>query len=378
MSVLLFSTMPWPFPAQLAGAFAACGARVEALSPAHGKLARSRHVARHHDWHLLTPRTGLQRALDAGHPDLVIPCDDMAMEVWLAHRGEAPISRQDFLSRAAAAGASVAETCPIEAACDLDAAIAQLGLPLAVKSDATWGGDGVAIVHTREEARAAFTSFQPSRPRNLARAIRRKRAYFLSRALFPVKPKITAQRFVNGAPATSALACWQGAVVAAHHFDVMQSSGATGPASVVTRTDCPQMRAAAAAVAKAFDLSGLVGLDYVRDAQGRVALLEMNARAVPTSHLALADDLAFALLAAVGLKATPRARTTDKTHIALFPREWLRDPLSPWLKDAFHDVPWDDPAVVRACARPAPPSAQAALEAMDRRALTPKPELSRA
>jgi len=27
----------------------------------------------------------------------------------------------------------------------------------------------------------------------------------------------------------------------------------------------------------------------------------------------------------------------------------MRDPASPWLKNAYHDVPWEDPDVVRAC-----------------------------
>lgn len=377
--VLLFTTMPWPFPAQLAGAFAACGARVEALSPPHVKLARSRHVARHYPWSLLAPRAGLTRALEMSQPDMVIPCDDMAAELWLTHQGKSPLGRAEFLSRAKDVGAPVADTLPLENDAAIDAAIAQLGLPLVIKCDATWGGDGVVIAHTRAEAHTAYAGFHNhARLRNLVRALRRKRAYFLSRALFPVRPVISAQRFVAGHPATSTLACWQGRIVAAHHFDVTQSAGATGPASVIARRDCPQMQAAAEGVARAFNLSGLVGLDYVRDAAGRVHLLEMNERAVPTSHLALGDDPAFALLAAAGLPARPRAPATAKEHVALFPREWLRDPLSHWLKDAFHDVPWDDPAVVRACAQAADARAQAALVAMDRRALTPETALFRA
>jgi hypothetical protein len=34
--------------------------------------------------------------------------------------------------------------------------------------------------------------------------------------------------------------------------------------------------------------------------------------------------------------------------VALFPQEWMRDPASPYLTNAFHDVPWDDPALIRA------------------------------
>jgi hypothetical protein len=34
--------------------------------------------------------------------------------------------------------------------------------------------------------------------------------------------------------------------------------------------------------------------------------------------------------------------------VVLFPREWQRSPTSEWLKTGHHDVPWDDPAVLRA------------------------------
>ena len=45
---------------------------------------------------------------------------------------------------------------------------------------------------------------------------------------------------------------------------------------------------------------------------------------------------------------TTREPVTTKAEIAIFPREWMRDPASPWLKNAYHDVPWEDPDVVRA------------------------------
>jgi hypothetical protein len=132
------------------------------------------------------------------------------------------------------------------------------------------------------------------------------------------------------------------------------------------------MMAAASAIARAFNLSGLFGLDYMRDANGDVHLLELNRRAVPTSHLSLTDDLAAGLLAAAGGPARRRAPATPLDQVALFPREWLRAPASPWLKSAFHDVPWDDPAVVRACAQAAPQAARALLRAEKSPALTAK------
>jgi hypothetical protein len=49
-------------------------------------------------------------------------------------------------------------------------------------------------------------------------------------------------------------------------------------------------------------------------------------------------------------KAVEAARVTENNTIALFPQEWKRDPESPFLSSAYHDVPWDEPAVVSACA----------------------------
>jgi hypothetical protein len=103
-------------------------------------------------------------------------------------------------------------------------------------------------------------------------------------------------------------------------------------------------------IAARFGLSGLYGLDYMRDAQGRVFLLEINPRATPTSHLALGmgHDLAAALLSAAGQPVPDRPAVTEKSHIALFPQELGRDPASPHLAAGYHDLPLEDPRLAAA------------------------------
>jgi hypothetical protein len=88
----------------------------------------------------------------------------------------------------------------------------------------------------------------------------------------------------------------------------------------------------------------LYGLDYMRDDGGRVFLLEINPRATPTAHLALGPgrDLAAALLTAAGHPVPDRPAVTRKACIALFPQELKRDPNSPHLTAAYHDLPLDD------------------------------------
>jgi hypothetical protein len=363
--------MGWPFPAQLAGAFAGTGAQVEALAPASSMLARSRHPSRLHLYSSLAPMDCLNQAIAAAKPDLVVPCDDLAARLVAQARDEPLPGRLEFLSRAAKAGAPIAATQEIRQAEDLESAIEKLGLPLVLKLDHSWGGEGVLIAASRQEAMAGFRRFgRQSRLRDLLRVLRGRGTHFLTQALYPVSSPISGQSFVTGTAATSSLACWRGKVVASHHFDVRVSTTPTSPASVIAISDCPQMAAAAETVARTFNLSGLFGLDYIRDGRGQVHLLEMNRRATPTMHLALEQDLAASLLRSAGLSASFRPAVTDKKHIALFPREWLRDPASPWLTRAYHDVPWDDPEVMRACVQEGSAEARARLRPSSQESLT--------
>ena len=363
--------MGWPFPAQLAGAFAATGAQVQALAPASSMLARSRHPMRHHLYSSLAPMDCLTQAMAAAKPDLIVPCDDLAARLVAQVQGDPLPGRLDFLGRAAEAGAPVAAAEEIGAEDYLETAIAKLGLPLVLKLDHSWGGEGVAIAESRQEAVKAFRRLgRQSRFRNIFRALRGRGAHFLTQALYPVSVRISAQHFISGTAATSSVACWRGKVVASHHFDVRVSTTATSPASVIAISDCKQMTAAADSVARAFNLSGLFGLDYIRDGRGQVHLLEMNRRATPTMHLALEQDLTASLLRAAGYPASFRPPVTDKKLIALFPREWMRDPASPWLTRAYHDVPWDDPEVFRACVQAGSAEARARLRPSSEAALT--------
>ena len=370
-TILLATTMGWPFPAQLAGAFAEVGAQVQALAPASSMLARSRHPSRHHLYSSLAPMDCLNQAIAAGRPDLIVPCDDLAARLVAQVQSEPLLGRLDFLSRAAEAGAPVATSEEIGGEKHLEAAIARLGLPLVLKLDHSWGGEGVLIAESRQEAVKAFRRLgRQSRLRNILRALRGRGTHFLTQALYPVSSRISAQHFISGTAATSSVACWRGKVVASHHFDVRVSTTPTSPASVIAISDCREMAAAAETVAQAFHLSGLFGLDYIRDARGQVHLLEMNRRATPTMHLALEQDLTASLLRAAGFAASFRPPVTDKKQIALFPREWLRDPASPWLARAYHDVPWDDPEVMRACVQAGSAEARARLRPSGEAALT--------
>jgi hypothetical protein len=207
-------------------------------------------------------------------------------------------------------------------------------------------------LRSREEARAAYRRFShpPSRFRSVARAGRRRDAHYLLDALAPSPLVLSAQSFIPGQQAASAFACWQGDVVGAIYYDVLVAQGTIGPPNVIKRVDCAEMDAATRRIARHFSLSGIYGMDFIRDAAGAVHLLEINPRATQGGILPFGRgrDLPAALAACVAPDETTLRPAIANDVVAFFPREWQRDPGSPYLTSAYHDVPWDDPAVLRA------------------------------
>jgi len=374
--ILLATSVSWTSVARLAGAFAEAGCLVGALAPRGALVTTSRYVARTHRYQPLAAIESLRMAIGASHPDLVVPCDDRAVSDLLdlysaANRAEPAAasiirrslgnpenyariaSRSAFIAAARKLGIAALETIPIASEQELDSCLMQIGYPAVLKADGSWGGEGVAIVRNHDEAVAGFRRLSnlSSRWRNFMRAVRRKDSSCLSALRAPQRHAISVQRFVAGKQATGAFAVWQGKVIASLHMDVLVAYETTGPASVVQRIEDRDMEEAARLLAQKFQLSGLHGLDFIRDEKGKVHLIEMNPRGVQASYLPFGPthDLAAALAACIApSEAVTRPAITADT-VAFFPSEWRRDPASPYLVDGYHDVPWDDPALLRAC-----------------------------
>jgi hypothetical protein len=372
VKVLLATTVRWPSAGRLAGAFVDAGCAVDALLPAEHPAAKSRYIGRIYPYRPLSDVPSFLDAAGQSHADLVVALDDRATSLLLRARERAPyhiaaliaqslghtesyaqlMSRSGFIEAARRADIRTPQTRAILNDADLEDAISDIGFPAVLKADGTWGGDGIAIVRDRDEALLAWRklSSPPSLLRSVVRAIRRSDAHFLRAKLETEAPAISMQQFIPGKPATTSFACWQGRLLAANHMETLAAQDTNGPASVLRRIENPQMDEAAARLAARFELSGLHGLDYICDEDGQAHLIEINPRSPQTSYLSFGagHDLVCALVARVdGHARPPRPRIASNT-VALFPQEWMRDPASPYLANAFHDVPWDDPALIRA------------------------------
>jgi glutathione synthase/RimK-type ligase-like ATP-grasp enzyme len=378
--ILLATTTRWLAPARLAIALANVGCEVESVCPRGNLVEKTSVVRRTYRYRAMTPLRSFVTAIDESKPDLVIPCEDLATlhlhEIYCLgqNAGEAtqtrtlierslgaPSSFSIVFARAALMtlarneGVLVPATEAVATAEDLQHVIARLGYPLILKTDATSGGFGVRIVNTLREAERAMREIRspPDVTRVLKWAIGSGDYTLVRSCMLRKQSVVSAQEFVSGQEATSAVACWGGKVLASVHFRVMRKQYALGPSTVLRVLAHPDMTSAEEKLVGKLGLSGLYGFDYILEEEtGRPYLIEMNPRATQVCHLAMGTghDLVEALYAALSSGSIrDTLPVTDNGTIALFPQELQRDPASEYLFSAYHDIPTEEPGLVRAC-----------------------------
>lgn len=379
--VLLATTCRWFSAARLAIALAEAGCRVELLCPNGHPAETISVISRFYPYHAFAPIRCFRSALRSAEPDAVVACDDLAAiqlhRLYEAEHARGPAgaalcrliersfgnpasfpvvdSRSRLMALAQEAGVRTPETEAVESAEQLHAWIARHGLPAVLKADGTSGGEGVRIIRTAEEAEWAFHRIYA--PPLFARAVKRALAdrdrTLLEPWLLRRKPLVSVQRYIEGVDATLSLVCWRGEVLATVGVGVIETLGARGPASVVRLMTNPAMGTAGLHIVQRLGLSGFYGFDFMVEKQTGVAyLIEMNARSTQTCHLALGPehDLAAAFRAALaGEPVAERPPVTTGCHVTLFPQEWQNNPASEHFRNGYHDVPWQEPELVRAC-----------------------------
>jgi hypothetical protein len=380
-TVLIATTSRWFPTARLAMALARAGCIVDAVCPSGHPLGRIKAVRKTYPYRSLMALKSFADAIAGTAPEFLVPGDDLATaHLHRLHdrelrRGEVGLptctlierslgspesfpvvyARTEFMELARQADIRAPKTEVIKNFGALRNWIARVGLPTVLKANGTSGGDGVRVVYTLEEAERAFRALQapPLFMRAMKRAVIDRDKTLVWPSLLRHRSVVNAQEFVSGREATSAVACWQGTVLARLDFEVLNKRDSAGPSSVVRLIDNPEMSAAAEKMVRRLNLSGLHGFDFMLEAHtGSAHLIEINPRATQVGHLRLGPghDLPAALYAAVSGQAVAAApRTTTNDTIALFPQEWLRDPQSPFLRSAYNDVPWEEPELLRAC-----------------------------
>lgn len=379
--MLVATTSSWVPTARLAMALANAGCIVEAVCPAGHPVRMTKALRKIHTYRGLAPLMSFKKAIVAADPDLIVPGDDLATRHLqdLHRRGQtegnagteichliehslgAPESfrvvfaRNAFMRAADQESIRVPKTAVVGNVEDLKQLA--FGFPLVLKADGTSGGNGVRIAPTLEQAEHALRTLQA--PPLLARAAKRALVDHDTTLLWPSLLRrrfvVNAQAFVEGREATSTIFCWKGSVLAALHFEVLEKMHAAGHAAVLHLIDHWEMSMAVEKMVRRLNLSGLYGFDFILEAHTDAAyLIEINPRTTQVGHLALGPerDLPAALYAAIAGDVVPASqKITEAETIALFPQEWIRNPGSQFLRSAYHDVPWGEPALVGDCIR---------------------------
>jgi len=366
--VLLCARLWWPSSARLALAFLRHGFRVSAAVPSGNPIRHVTGLDALYPYQGMRALSQLKSAILTARPELIVPCDDAT--VWDLHAlheqspelrpliersiGSShayPIirSRNQVLQSATKLGIRVPRTLPVTSEEDLKDWPADAAAVL--KLDGTWGGAGVVIVDSRQEA---IRELRKSRGAiNAGRMLKR---WLIDGDPIPLWPSrrraaasLTVQEFIHGRPATTMVACWEGEVLAIVTAEVLASQGATGSAIAVLLSENEEIERAARLMVKEFGLSGFHGLDFMLEEKtGAAWLIELNARATQLGHLRLPGQGDLAGFLAAQLRNEPMPEPTDCVReriVALYPQALNQDTDRVYLFSGYHDVPWEEPAL---------------------------------
>jgi hypothetical protein len=383
--VLIATTARWIPTARVIVALENAGFTIDAVCPSGHPLSKTDAVRKIYKYRGLDALASFGEAIAASKPDLIVPGDDLAaQQLHLLYeqehrKGDAgkPVcaliarslgapenfpllyARAAFIQLAQEDGIRVPKTQVIRNIADLEKWMSAAGadFPVVLKADGSSGGDGVRVVRTLEEANRGLRALQapPLLLRAAKRALIDRDFALVWPSLLRRRSVVSAQTFIAGREATSAVACWKGEVLASLQFEVLNKAASSGHATVLRAIDDAEMSAAAEKIVRRLNLSGVHGFDFMLESQsGDAYLLEINPRLTQVGHLTLGPgrDIPAALFSAVsGQAVCPAPKITEENTIALFPQEWIRDSASPFLQSAYHDVPWDKPELIRACVR---------------------------
>jgi glutathione synthase/RimK-type ligase-like ATP-grasp enzyme len=360
-------------------AFRRVGCEVHLVCPPNHPALSAHALQQSYRYHGVSAQQSLRNAMLKAAPDVVIPCDDVAMRhmhrlYWIASQGKNeesmaiskllqhsmgnpagyPIteSREKFIALIQELDVRVPETKTVNSADQVEEWLAQFGFPAVLKADGTSGGEGVKIVHTMPEALRAYKTLRAP----LATVVAAKRT-FIDRDSNCIVPwlmqhprQVSVQRFVAGPDATIAAACWQGEVLASIDAEVLQTSKPKGPATIIRiRQNDERLKTVRKIVCK-LGFTGLCGFDFMMDAaSGDSYLIEMNARSTQTCSLPLGpqrDLIASFCTALTGQPCFDAPLQFPGDTIALFPMAWAGDTSSDLFRSSYLDLPEAEPELV--------------------------------
>lgn len=266
-------------------------------------------------------------------------------------------TRHAFLEEMRKVGVLVPAGAEILSGDDLDAWCAAQAAPWVVKAEGSWGGSGVVVAATVQDAKDAYKEL--SSPLPIHKAVRFRLVdrdpFALARFVHRKKRKVMAQAHIRGRQVTCMVAAWQGRRLASVNAEVMSTQGRVGASTVLRLIDNTTMDHVATVTAEHLGLSGFFGLDFIiEESTGKCFLIEMNPRATQLGHIrSQGADLVTRLYEAASGRSVPLQPLPDHGPVIAFFPQALRflDHDVP-LEQVPIDVPWSEPDLVEELLRP--------------------------
>ena len=221
--------------------------------------------------------------------------------------------------------------------CSSDAkrAAQSLGYPVVIKGEFGFSGNCVRICKSELELEKGYKEISASNPNN----------------------RIDIQKFIDGVPSMCDGVAHDGRLLESFFvLKVHTHPLPTSPSSVVLLKESMEAQSTLSALVKNLSFNGFCSCDFIIEKSTQALyLIEFNPRPVPLSSLGhiFGHDLCVAFSQSLGFGLnSPAATTKVNDCVALFPNEWLRDIESPYLTSGYHDVPWNDPILLKALAPP--------------------------
>jgi biotin carboxylase len=367
---------------RLPAALKSSGFRVMALCDTNSYLAKTKYLDQLICWTGLDYSNSLRKILKILHviedfqAELVIPADEETIvllfqalklcRLWRCYSSaqsvlERSLFRAEFLQKTivkdafiafvAGLGVRVPENHVLHSKEGALKLANSLSFPIVLKRSIGSSGRQVSI---HETVSTLISELQEVLRFGFLREIKHQVTSLLTKSYGSIRNYWSLQQFVQGETAMFVFVAGQGKILG--HLPLYKKQtypDKTGPSSVIQSFDCPEMVEFATKIVKEIEFNGFGSIDFIVDAQTQKPyVIEFNPRPIPACHLGQHFNVDFCRILMDYLQEKPLipCQPLPSQTIALFPSEYLRDPDSPYLKTAFHDIPWEDADLMAALA----------------------------
>jgi predicted ATP-grasp superfamily ATP-dependent carboligase len=224
--------------------------------------------------------------------------------------------------------------------------------PIVLKLDFGAAGTGVRICNNLEEAKKGFEELESQIVKlGLVGRIKDEFKKFMDFPLHTQEQNISVQDYLVGTPCMHGLFASKGKVLSSVTLlKIRCFPEKTGPSSVVQVINHHQIAQNVSQIISNTNYTGFASFDFIIDEQNNATLIECNPRPTPIAHIShfCGGNLCEAIKIHLGQENNINLYPEVKYPvIALFPNELKRDKESVYLKDFYHDIPFDDPSLLK-------------------------------